>query len=303
MSFKTNATIIQFGGILHKLSHDSALTKTPMDVNVFIPPINPTSTTKQKIPVLIYLSGLTCTPQNATEKSFFQYWASKYGFAIVFPDTSPRGAKIEGEDDSWDFGTGAGFYVDATQSPWNKNYQMYSYIHKELLDKLSEQFIELDFENNIGITGHSMGGMGALVGFLTQPKKYKSISAFALISNPSIVQWGEKNFGNYLGNDDKQNWYKYDPTHLIKQYTTTNDYQPSILIHQGLNDNFYADQLKPENFVKAAKEANYKGEIDLRLVDGYDHLYFFISSFVEDHAKHHAKYLGLTTTTTTTKND
>ena len=109
---------------------------------------------------MIYLSGLTCTPQNATEKSFFQYWASKYGFAIVFPDTSPRGAKIEGEDDSWDFGTGAGFYVDATQSPWNKNYQMYSYIHKELLDKLSEQFIELDFENNIGITGHSMGGMG-----------------------------------------------------------------------------------------------------------------------------------------------
>ncbi|EGW33778.1 uncharacterized protein SPAPADRAFT_54067 [Spathaspora passalidarum NRRL Y-27907] len=284
MTFKTSATITQFGGKLLKLSHDSTTTHTPMDVNVFIP------SSGDKIPVLVYLSGLTCTPNNATEKSFFQYFASKYGFALVFPDTSPRGANIAGEDDSYDFGSGAGFYVDATQDPWNRNYNMYSYVHKELLTELAKEFKQLDF-TNIGITGHSMGGMGALTGFLSQPGKYKSVSAFAPISNPSVVPWGEKNFGNYLG-ANKDDWYKYDPTHLIKKYTHEN--QPSILIHQGLSDDFYEGQLKPENFVAASKEVGYKGGVDLNLVEGYDHSYFFISSFVEEHAKHHAKYLGLT---------
>ncbi|CAI5756206.1 unnamed protein product [Candida verbasci] len=283
MSFKVNTTISQFGGQLLKLTHESRFTKTSMDVNLFIPPAQ-----TKKIPVLLYLSGLTCTPQNASEKSFFQYFASKYGFAILFPDTSPRGAQIEGEDESWDFGTGAGFYVDSTTAKWKNNYNMYSYIHKELLTELSKSYPELDF-NNISITGHSMGGMGALVGYLSLPGKYKSVSAFAPICNPSIVQWGEKNFGNYLGNN-KDDWKKYDPTELIKNY---NGPITDILIHQGLNDNFYQSQLKPENLLEAAKNGNYNGKIDLRLVDGYDHSYFFISSFVEDHAKHHAKYLGL----------
>ncbi|RLV91567.1 S-formylglutathione hydrolase [Spathaspora sp. JA1] len=286
MTFKTNAEIAQFGGKLLKLSHDSTTTQTPMDVNVFLPK----SSGDKKTPVLLYLSGLTCTPNNASEKSFFQYFASKYGFALVFPDTSPRGAQIAGEDDSWDFGTGAGFYVDATQEPWSRNYKMYSYVHVELLTELSKQFPQLDF-TNISITGHSMGGMGALTGFLSQPGKYKSVSAFAPIANPSTVQWGEKNFGNYLG-ENKDDWYKYDPTHLIKSYT--HESQPPILIHQGLGDNFYGVQLQPENFVAAAKESGYKGGVELNLVEGYDHSYFFISSFVEDHAKHHAKYLGLT---------
>lgn len=286
MSFTTNAEISQFGGKLYKLAHESTSTQTNMDVNVFVPP-----SSSSKIPVLVYLSGLTCTPNNASEKSFLQYFASKYGFAVVFPDTSPRGAGIEGEDESYDFGTGAGFYVDATQEPWSKNYNMYSYVHKELLEKLAKQFPKLDF-STISITGHSMGGYGALAGFFKNPGKYLSVSAFAPISNPLNCAWGEKNFGNYLGSD-KAAWYEYDPTHLIKSYTDAN--QPDILIHQGAADGFYAKDkyLQPENLVEAAKEAGYKGKIDLNIVDGYDHLYFFISSFVEDHAKHHAKALGL----------
>lgn len=257
-----------------------------MDVNVYVPHSSSSAT-----PVLLYLSGLTCTPNNASEKSFLQYYASKYCFAVVFPDTSPRGAGIAGEDDSYDFGTGAGFYVDATQEPWSKNYKMYSYVHKELLDELAKHFTNLDFRN-ISITGHSMGGYGSLAGFFKNPGKYRSVSAFAPISNPLNCAWGEKNFGNYLGSN-KEYWYKYDPTHLIKSYTDA--HQPDILIHQGGADEWYAKEkyLQPENLVAAAKEAGYKGKIDLNIVDGYDHLYYFVSSFVEEHAKHHAKALGL----------
>lgn len=286
MTFTTDAEIHQFGGILHKLSHQSTTTQTKMEVNVFLP-----SSKSDKIPVLLYLSGLTCTPNNASEKSFLQYFANKYGFAVVFPDTSPRGANITGEDESWDFGTGAGFYVNATQEPWNKNYNMYSYIHEELQKELASNFSNLDF-SNISITGHSMGGFGALSGFFKNPGKYKSVSAFAPIANPVQSAWGEKAFGNYLGSD-KDSWNEYDPTHLVKNYNHEN--QPPILIHQGSKDGFYYKdlQLLPENFVKASKEAGYKGGVDLQVVDGYDHSYFFISSFIEDHAKHHAKYLGL----------
>lgn len=284
MSFTTNAEIAQFGGKLYKLSHDLSTTNTKMDVNVYVPPGS------GKVPVLVYLSGLTCTPNNASEKSFLQYFAAKYGFAIVFPDTSPRGANIKGEDESWDFGTGAGFYVDATQEPWLKNYKMYSYVHKELQEALAKEFSRLDF-HTISITGHSMGGFGALSGFFRNPGKYKSVSAFAPIANPLTCPWGKKAFGNYLGSDEST-WHKYDPTHLVANYQHEN--QLDILIHQGASDGFYKEgQLQPEKLAEAAKAAAYKGKVDLNIVDGYDHSYFFISSFAEAHARHHAKHLGL----------
>ncbi|CAN3476338.1 S-formylglutathione hydrolase [Diutina catenulata] len=284
MTFETTAEIAQFGGTLHKLTHESRETGTKMDVNVFVP-----GSATSAVPVLLYLSGLTCTPANASEKSFLQYFANKYGFAVIFPDTSPRGAGIEGEDESWDFGTGAGFYVDATEQPWAKNYRMYSYVHKELQEELKKHFSQLDF-GNIAITGHSMGGYGALAGFLKNPGHYKSVSAFAPIANPSQCPWGEKCFGSYLGSDKKK-WEEYDPTVLVASYSGD---KPAILIHQGSKDGFYCNepkQLKPENFKSAAEKAGF--EVSLNVVDGYDHSYFFISSFVEDHAKHHAKYLGL----------
>lgn len=259
-----------------------------MAVNVYLPKQYASTTTK--LPVLLYLSGLTCTPNNASEKAFWQPYADKYGFAVVFPDTSPRGAGIEGEDDSWDFGTGAGFYVDATTDKFSKNYKMYSYVHRELQEKLASQFEKLDF-SNVSITGHSMGGYGALSGFLQNPGKYKSVSAFSPICNPSKCAWGEKNFGGYLG-DDKSQWLKYDPSELIKTYAGP---VGPVLIHVGKGDPFYYRdyQLLPENLVKAAEGTPFEGKIDLHLEDGFDHSYYFISSFVEQHAAHHAKFLGL----------
>lgn len=288
MSFNTEDEIYQFQGKLLKLSHLSLVTNTKMNVNVFLPP-SALEKSSSKTPVLIYLSGLTCTPDNASEKSFLQYFASKFGFAMLFPDTSPRGDIPD--EDAYDFGIGAGFYVDATQEPWLKNYNMFSYVHKELLTELSKFLPQLDFEDRISITGHSMGGYGALSGFFSFPGKYKSVSAFAPIANPLTSSWGINAFGKYLG-EDKTSWYEYDPSHLVKEYKHEN--QPDILIHQGSKDNFYVDgKLQPENFVEAAKEAGYKGKVNLQLVEGYNHLYFFISSFAEEHAKHHAKFLGL----------
>ncbi|CDK30058.1 unnamed protein product [Kuraishia capsulata CBS 1993] len=288
--FKTEAEITTFGGKLLKLSHASKETKTNMDVNVYLPAQFFQSQAK-KLPVLLYLSGLTCTPNNASEKAFWQPYSNEYGFAVVFPDTSPRGAGIEGEDDSWDFGTGAGFYVDAETEKWKENYRMYSYVLKELLPSLASDFEGLDF-GNISITGHSMGGYGALSMFLQNPGKFKSVSAFSPISNPSNCPWGEKNFGNYLG-PDKAKWAKYDPSELISKYNGPVP-KEGILIHTGLADNFYkAKQLLPENLVAASKGTKFDGLVKLNLVEGYDHSYYFISSFTKDHAAHHAKALGL----------
>jgi S-formylglutathione hydrolase len=292
-NFTTEATIKTFGGQLLKLKHDSTYTKTPMDVNVYLPP-QYESTTK-KLPVLLYLAGLTCSPANGSEKSFFTAYAAKHGFAIIFPDTSPRGAKIEGEDDNWDFGTGAGFYVDALIEPWKENYNMYSYILKELLPLINEEFNKLDVLGNISITGHSMGGYGAIMFYLRNPGFFKSCSAFAPISNPSIVPWGEKCFSNYLGSN-KEEWYKYDPCHLIKNYkgnlNNNNNNDEKILIHVGTKDVFnYRDhQLRCENLVEAAKGTILEDKIDLNVVEDYDHSYFFISSFAGEHADFHAKY-------------
>ncbi|KAH3684596.1 hypothetical protein WICPIJ_004427 [Wickerhamomyces pijperi] len=290
MSFTTDATLFTFEGKLIKLTHDSTETKTKMNVNVYLPKQYETSSEKT-IPVLLYLSGLTCTPNNASEKAFWQPFADQYGFAVVFPDTSPRGAAIEGEDESWDFGSGAGFYVDATVEKWAKNYRMYSYVHGELQEKLQIEFPKLDF-STISITGHSMGGYGALSGFFKNPNKYKSVSAFAPICNPIECQWGQKNFGGYLG-EDKSAWAAYDPTELISKYEGSEI--PEILIHTGTADPFYHRdaQLLPENLVAASKGTKFEGKVSSNLVEGYDHSYYFISSFVGQHAAYHAKYLGL----------
>ncbi|KAF8864239.1 putative esterase [Acephala macrosclerotiorum] len=284
MSFKTTATIASFGGKLLKLTHDATTTGCEMALNLYLPPN--AGATSQKVPVLFYLSGLTCTGDNCAEKGFFQHGASQKGIAVVYPDTSPRGLKIQGEDDSYDFGSGAGFYINATASPWSKNYKMESYITSELPKALFSSFPELD-SSRVSITGHSMGGHGALTLFLKNPGMYKSVSAFAPIANPSQCPWGEKAFKGYLG-EDRETWKKHDATELIKGWKGAFE----VLIDVGTGDNFYKQkQLLPENFMAAAKESGNDKGIALRMQPDYDHSYYFISTFATDHVNHAAKYL------------
>jgi len=269
MTFETKATIASFGGKLLKLQHDSASfepmppnhltclgksTGTPMALNLYLPP----QSGYTKVPVVIYLSGLTCTGDNCSEKGFLQCHAAQHGLAIVYPDTSPRGASIVGEDDSWDFGTGAGFYVDSTNAPWDKNYKMYSYITSELPSTLFPAFKDQLDASRVSITGHSMGGHGALTLFLKNPGMYKSVSAFAPISNPINCPWGQKAFHGYLG-EDKEAWKAYDATELVKGWKGKGF---KALIDVGTGDNFYKQgQLLPENFEKAAQEAGAEVEV------------------------------------------
>lgn len=298
MSFKINQEIAVCRGKLLKLSHFSQIIGEMMDVNVYLPKQYYSEDHEKLIPSIYYLSGLTCTPQNASEKAFWQMQADKYGFSIVFPDTSPRGDNIPDDPEkSWDFGIGASFYVNATQEPYKKHYQMYDYVHKELPSLLDEYFSKddiskLDFVDNIAITGHSMGGYGALVGYLKNydADHYKSCSAFAPIVNPVNVPWGQKAFNGYLGSD-KQAWAGYDPCELIQK--VANKGNDKILIHQGTEDPFLQVNLRPDLLTKAIKNTSWEGKVDIRLVDGYDHSYYFVSSFVPEHARFHAKNLGL----------
>jgi len=206
---------------------------------------------------------------------------------VVYPDTSPRGLKIAGEDDSWDFGSGAGFYVDATKAPYDKGYKMYSYITEELPEALFQEFSQLD-STRMSISGHSMGGHGALTLFLKNPGKYKSVSAFAPIANPINCPWGQKAFNGYFGEDTQAQWKAHDATELVKRWKGPLD----ILIDVGTGDNFYKQkQLLPENFAEAVKASGADKTVNIRYQDGYDHSYFFISSFATDHIEHAAKYL------------
>jgi len=283
MSFKTTATIASFGGKLLKLSHSATSTSCDMALNLYLPP---GASESKKVPVLFYLAGLTCTGDNGAEKGFFQCGASQKGIAVVYPDTSPRGCKIAGEDDAYDFGSGAGFYLNATKAPWSTNYHMYSYITEELPSALFSSFPELDSSRK-SIMGHSMGGHGALTLFLKNPGMYKSVSAFAPIANPSKCPWGEKAFGGYLG-DDKESWKEWDASELVKGYKG----EFPALVDVGTADNFYKQgQLLPENFAAAAKESGNDKSLTLRYQEGYDHSYFFISTFATDHINHAAKYL------------
>ena len=250
-----------------------------MNFSIFLPQKD----NGEKVPALIYLAGLTCTDETFMIKSGAQEYASKHRIAIICPDTSPREACIDGEDVDWDFGTGAGFYLDAEKEPWAQNYKMYSYITKELIDVIDNNF-DINI-NKIGIFGHSMGGHGALTIFLKNQNIFKSISAFAPICNPMECPWGKKAFTNYLGSEIEA-WKSYDACELVVT-TPTN---AEILVDQGLADAFLQEQLHPNNFLKACQKANVN--LNLRQHEGYDHGYYFISTFIADHIEHHAKILN-----------
>lgn len=234
------------------------------------------------VPVLYFLSGLTCTDENFMTKAGAQQFAAQYGVMLVAPDTSPRDTGIPGEDDDWDFGSGAGFYVDATQAPWAAHYQMYRYVTQELPSVIQAHFPARG--DRQGIFGHSMGGHGALVCALRNPDTYRSVSAFAPIAAPMRCPWGEKAFTHYLG-ADRDSWKAYDASELVRHA----NFNRPILIDQGTEDSFLANQLMPEVFAQACADVNQP--LTLRLQPGYDHSYYFISTFVADHIRHHATAL------------
>ena len=267
-----------FGGKQGFYSHDSATTRTPMRFAVF----TPAAAELAKVPVLYYLAGLTCTEETATIKAGAQRLAAEHGLALVMPDTSPRGAGVAGEDDGWDFGSGAGFYLDATQEPWSTNYRMYSYVTQELPGIVNSTFA-VDAMRT-GIFGHSMGGHGALTIALKNPDAYRSVSAFAPICAPMQCPWGHKAFSNYLG-ADSDSWAQYDAAELVKAGNKT----APILIDQGADDQFLAEQLYPDSFAQACVEAGQPCEV--RMQPGYDHSYYFIQTFMPDHIAHHAQHL------------
>lgn len=268
-----------FGGTQGVYRHDSESTGTPMQFSVYTPP----EAGRGAVPVLWFLSGLTCTEENFTVKAGAQRYAAEHGVMLVAPDTSPRGAGIEGEDAEYDFGTGAGFYLDALAAPWRDHYRMYTYITRELQDLVLAEF-PADGGRQ-GITGHSMGGHGALTIGLKQPEVYRSVSAFAPICAPMQVPWGKKAFSGYLGEDQAQ-WQAYDATELLRQGHKTGP----ILVDQGEADGFLNDQLRPDLLREACAEADQV--VDIRLQPGYDHSYFFIASFVGEHVRFHRERLG-----------
>lgn len=237
-----------------------------------------------RVPVLTYLAGLTCTPEHFSTKAGAYRLASQLGMALIAPDTSPRGEGVPNLE-AWDVGQGAGFYLDAVQGEWAKNFRMYSYIVDELYSLVAEEF-PVD-NNRHGIFGHSMGGHGALTIFLKNPEKYRSVSAFAPICAPSLCPWGQKSFELYLGSN-KESWANYDATALVRSGGDRSG-RPQILIDQGLSDVFLAEQLYPELFEEACREKNQS--LVLRRHEGYDHGYFFIQSFIEDHLRHHHQLL------------
>jgi S-formylglutathione hydrolase len=266
-----------FEGTQGVYKHYSECCKCDMTFAVYIPP----QAKVKSVPVLWYLSGLTCTHENAMVKSAAQGWAAENGVALIFPDTSPRGENVPNHDD-YDLGQGAGFYVNATNGKWSDNFQMWDYITAELPKLIFKNFPLL--ENAQGITGHSMGGHGALTIAMSLPNQYQSVSAFAPIANPTMSEWGQKQFKEYLGTD-KANWEKYDSTILMQKV----GFHSNVLIDQGSADNFL-DLLQPEVLKNAMNVREQKGQF--RFSDGYDHSYFFIMSFMRDHIEHHANILN-----------
>ncbi|WP_328799276.1 S-formylglutathione hydrolase [Sediminihaliea albiluteola] len=266
-----------FGGWHKQYSHFSKTLNCSMRFAIYLPP---QASSGNKVPVLYWLSGLTCNDENFSHKAGAQRAAAELGVAIVIPDTSPRGEDVA-DDEAYDLGQGAGFYVNATQAPWSKHYQMYDYVVDEL-----PQLIEATFpvSDKRAISGHSMGGHGALVIALRHPERYLSVSAFSPISNPIDCPWGQKAFSTYLGKD-REAWRSYDASELMRE---AKDFVPA-LVDQGEDDNFLLEQLKPEALTAAAKASNYP--LELRMQDGYDHSYYFIASFIDEHLRFHAAHL------------
>ena len=271
-----------FGGLQRFYKHASKETGTPMRFSVFLPP----QAEHVKVPALIYLAGLTCTEETFMMKAGAQRLAAELGLALISPDTSPRGAGVQGETESWDFGVGAGFYLDATVAPWSQHYRMESYLTAELLPLLALA-LPVDIER-MGIFGHSMGGHGALTLALRHPGLFRSVSALAPICAPTQCLWGHKAFGGYLGADQGA-WTAHDASALMSQCRTA-PYPAGILIDQGLADKFLPEQLHSELFEAACAKAGQP--LTLRRHAGYDHGYYFISTFVADHLAHHVRSLS-----------
>jgi S-formylglutathione hydrolase len=280
---ETSGTVSQnlcFGGVQGVYTHAAEETRCTMRFGVFLPP----QAQSGRVPVLYWLSGLTCTEENFIVKAGAQRVAAELGVAIVVPDTSPRGLAIPGEATAYDFGLGAGFYVDATEPPWSAGYRMYSYVAHELPAHVAGRFA-VD-PARTGIFGHSMGGHGALTIALKHPDRYRSVSAFAPIASPMRCPWGEKALTGYLG-ADRARWRDYDATALIADRGWRG---PPLLVDQGAGDPFVERQLKPELLREACAAAGVA--LDLRLRAGYDHSYFFIATFIEDHLRFHARHLA-----------
>lgn len=284
-----------FDGWQRFYKHESQTIGLPMRFSVYLPPQLQAQAEKDatsgaavmgqgKVPVLFFLAGLTCTEETFMIKAGAQRYAAEHGLMLITPDTSPRGAGVEGETDHWDLGVGAGFYLDATQPGWNQNYRMESYVTQELFE-IATQVLPGDSQR-MGIFGHSMGGHGALTLALRHPGKYQSVSAFAPICAPLQCPWGEKAFSTYLG-ADKAVWAEHDASVLMSK--VRNPYPAGILVDQGLADNFLPTQLYPEAFEQACQQAGQP--LTLRRHEGYDHGYYFIATFIQDHMEFHARHL------------
>ncbi|HDS0940084.1 TPA: S-formylglutathione hydrolase [Pseudomonas putida] len=269
-----------FDGYYDRFKHQSTTLGCEMTFGIYLPPN--IEAKGKNVPVLYWLSGLTCTDENFMQKAGAHRLASELGLVIVAPDTSPRGDHVPDDaEKSWDFGLGAGFYVNATEEPWAKNYQMHDYVVNELPKIIEEHFSVSDKR---GISGHSMGGHGALVCAFRNPGRYLSVSAFSPITNPSRVPWGQKAFGLMLG-DNTHKWQDWDATELIGKISE----RLPLLIDQGADDEFIHNQLKPGTLASAATHAGH--EANIRIHHGYDHSYYFVASYMDDHLRHHAKAL------------
>ena len=277
-----------FGGIQCQYTHQSSSLNCEMRFAIYLPP---QATENNKVPVVYWLSGLTCNDENFMQKAGALGIAAELGIAIVAPDTSPRGDEVPDDiNKAWDFGLGAGFYLNATQEPWRKHYQMYDYVLHELPTLIEENF---SISSQRAISGHSMGGHGALVLGLRNPGYYSSVTAFSPINNPINCPWGKKAFNHYLGGD-QSTWQQYDASVLMaaaqNKTSQNNTTLVPALVDQGSSDVYLQEQLKPDALIKAAEKSSYPLQYRMQL--GYDHSYYFISSFIEEHLRFHNKHFG-----------